>query len=64
MPWLYEKLTLKVRRISAGGEWGEAGSEEEVEAVVYVDVQRKEEGRIEKEVSRSLLFGAQLACGI
>ena len=54
VPWLYEKMRLKVRRISVGGgDWGEAGSEVEVEASVYVDVQRKEEGRIEKEVRLS-----------
>lgn len=41
---------MKVRRISRGGEWGDTGAEEEVEAVVYVDVQRMDEGRVEREV--------------
>ena len=50
VPWLYEKQILNVRRISQGGEWGDVGSEEDVEAVVYVDVQRKDEGRVDREV--------------
>ena len=50
VPWLYEKQLLKVRRLSQGEEWGYIGAEEEVEAVVYVDVQRMDEGRVEPEV--------------
>ena len=48
---------MKVKRISQGGEWGDAGQEEEVEATVYVDVQRKEEGKIEREVCLTSLLG-------
>lgn len=61
VPWLYEKLKLKVRRVPqeiAGAEWragsaagddGDREHGEEVEATAYVDVQRLTEGRIEKE---------------
>ena len=52
VPWMYEKHKLKMWRLppGGGGEWGK--DEEEVEATVYVDVQRLEEGKVEKEVSR------------
>lgn len=50
VPWLYEKLNLKVRRVLTAEEQKEYGDEvPEVEAVCYVDNQRRIEGKIEKE---------------
>jgi len=51
VPWLYEKKKLKVQRMpqqQAGAEW-RVDEGEEVEAVVYVDVQRLTEGRVERQ---------------
>lgn len=47
VPWLYEKHPMKVNRVSTGGEWG--NEDEQVEATVYVDVQLKDTGHIERE---------------
>lgn len=53
VPWLYEKMKLKVRRVpqeDAGSEWKSGNVQgEEVEATAYVDVQRLTDGRIERE---------------
>lgn len=53
VPWLYEKMKLKVYRVPqecAGDEWKSGNAQgEEIEATAYVDVQRLTEGRIEKE---------------
>ncbi len=51
VPWLYEKLPLKVSRVvrAEDGEGGWAIEKSEVEAVAYVDAQRKIEGKIERE---------------
>lgn len=50
VPWLYEKLHLKVKRVLTPEEAKEYGGEPpEVEAVCYVDTQRLSEGKIEKE---------------
>lgn len=51
VPWLYEKIKLKVRRVPqdiAGLEWKDTEGEE-LEATVYVDAQRTTEGRVERE---------------
>ncbi len=50
VPWLYEKMKLKVKKLSRpedGEDWG-AGAVE-LDATAYVDVQRTTEGRIQKE---------------
>lgn len=52
VPWLYEKMKLKVKRVPqdvAGAEWRTNDAGEEIEATAYVDVQRLAEGKIEKE---------------
>lgn len=50
VPWLYEKMNLKVRRLLSPEEEKEYGGViPEVEALCYVDVQRLTEGKIEKE---------------
>ena len=50
VPWLYEKMKLKVRKLSRPEDEKDWGTEAtEVEATAYVDVQRKTEGKIEKE---------------
>ena len=52
VPWMYEKHKVKVWRLPAPGQsaagWG--NDEEQVEATVYVDVQRLDEGKIDREV--------------
>lgn len=52
VPWLYEKMSLPVRRVSNEAEkssdWA-AGGEVELRATAYVDVQRTATGKIEKE---------------
>ena len=52
VPWMYEKHKVKVWRLPAPGQsaagWG--NDEEQVEATVYVDVQRLNEGKIDREV--------------
>ncbi|KAK4945628.1 hypothetical protein LTR10_015247 [Elasticomyces elasticus] len=52
VPWLYEKMTLPVKRVLSGEEkssdWAEGG-DVQVKAMAYVDVQRKEVGKIERE---------------
>lgn len=69
VPWLYEKVKLKVKRVPqeiAGEEWRTDDAAEEVEATAYVDVQRLTEGRIEKEYItwvRKSLEDAKL-CGL
>lgn len=67
VPWLYEKMKLKVRKVSRPEDEAEWGTEAtEVEATAYVDVQRKTEGNIEKEyvvrVRKAIEDG--LRCGI
>lgn len=50
VPWLYEKMKMKVRKLARPEDESEWGTEAtEVEATAYVDVQRKTEGKIEKE---------------
>jgi gamma-glutamylcyclotransferase len=50
VPWLYEKMNLKVKRLLTPDESkGYGGEAPEVEAVCYVDTQRLEEGTIQKE---------------
>lgn len=52
VPWLYEKMKLKVKRVPqdiAGAEWRAHDAGEEIEATAYVDAQRLTEGKIEKE---------------
>ena len=52
VPWMYEKHKVKVWRLPAPGQsaagWG--NEEEQVEATVYVDLQRLDEGKIDREV--------------
>ncbi|KAI1623172.1 hypothetical protein EDD37DRAFT_610485 [Exophiala viscosa] len=52
VPWLYEKQSLPVKRILSDAEkfsdWAEEGGVE-VQAMTYVDVQRKVAGNIERE---------------
>jgi gamma-glutamylcyclotransferase len=52
VPWLYEKMTLPVKRVLAeadkASDWA-AGGDVKVQAVAYVDVQRKTVGKIERE---------------
>ncbi|KIW87123.1 uncharacterized protein Z519_12234 [Cladophialophora bantiana CBS 173.52] len=52
VPWLYEKLTLVVRRllndVEKSSDWA-AGEEIQVQAATYVDVQRTTVGKIERE---------------
>lgn len=51
VPWAYEKVNVKVKRVpmpGSGEEW-KVDEGEEVAATTYVDFQRQEEGRIEKE---------------
>ena len=51
VPWLYEKMTLPVKRVltdtEKSSDW--AGGEVKVQAVAYVDVQRTSVGKIERE---------------
>lgn len=52
VPWLYEKMKLRVKRVLqniAGEEWRASDAGQEIEATAYVDVQRLTEGKIEKE---------------
>jgi gamma-glutamylcyclotransferase len=50
VPWLYEKVNLKVQRLLSAEELKEYGGiVPEVEALCYVDAQRKTEGKIERE---------------
>ena len=50
VPWMYQKLNLKVKRVLTPEELKEYGGQApEVEAVCYVDVERLSEGKIEKE---------------
>lgn len=54
VPWLYEKMTLPVKRVSNaaeaqdGSDWADAG-DVLVQAMSYVDVQRTTPGKIERE---------------
>lgn len=63
VPWMYQKVVMKVWRINPkGGDWGDGkDGEEEVEATVYVDPVRKTEGRMERDVSYFQAFlGAEI----
>ncbi len=48
VPWLYEKQTVKVTRCGVGVAGGREGSSA-LDAMTYVDVQRVEDGQINKE---------------
>jgi len=69
VPWLYEKMDLPVTRLVAGdgnGDgWSTAG-EVKINAMSYVDVQRKSVGKIEKEyvvwIRKAIEDGVQ--CGM
>ncbi|KIX96739.1 uncharacterized protein Z520_07458 [Fonsecaea multimorphosa CBS 102226] len=53
VPWLYEKMTLAVTRllndVDKSSDWAAAGGDIQVQATVYVDVQRTTVGNIERE---------------
>lgn len=71
VPWLYEKMDLPVTRLVAGegegeGEGRSTAGEDKINAMSYVDVQRKSVGNIEKEyvvwVRKAIEDGVQ--CGM
>lgn len=67
VPWLYEKKHLRVKRLLSADEVKEYGGEApEVEAVCYVDVQRKIEGDVQKEyiVWLKKAIDDAVACGM
>ena len=50
VPWMYEKKTLKVMKVSGPEHESDWGTEAiEVDATAYIDFQRTTEGRIDKE---------------